>query len=292
MNNVVLLAGDLTLDLVLNDNQFDIRAGGSILNTSSVLKKLGHDIDIYSRVGNDIPGQILLDYMKNNQIPINHIVTDTQFRTSVAFCKLDAEHIPYYNFYKDSTPFLLKNISINTNVSLFHFGSSFAYNDSSFPIIQKIIKGCKKINTPISYDLNLRCSLPDRLRRRVLSNIRKSDFVKGAIEDYYYLFKRESIQEIVSFLRSSGVLTGIITKGDQGLVLFNSNEIVDIGIQKKVQNVSTIGCGDAFNAGVISAVLRQVKDKTEIKKIYQDIVQMKMIAEYAVSVVFSYLSGL
>ncbi len=292
MNKVVLLAGDLTLDLVLNHNQFDIRAGGSILNTASVLKKCGHEIDIYSRVGSDIPGQILLDYMKNNQIPTNHIVTETQFKTSVAFCKLDANHIPQYNFYKDTVKFLLKNISINADVALFHFGSSFAFSDSSFSIIQKILKGCKKSNTFISYDLNLRCSLPNRLRRRVLSNIQKSDFVKGSIEDYMYLFKTENIHDIVSLLRSAGVVTGIITKGEQGLVLFDKQEIFDIGIQEKVQNVSTIGCGDAFNAGLISAVLSQAKDKTEIKKIYQNIVQMKMIAEYAVSVVFFYLSGL
>lgn len=291
MNGRVLLAGDLTLDLIKSENSFLTRPGGSILNTAVVLKRLLIECDIYSRIGDDIAGKVMLDFLKKNHIPLKNIIIDSNFKTSLALCELDGNGKPSYNFFKSELSYPDCNPELSDDILIFHFGSSFAYRNKSYSFINKILKNIKEKDIFTSYDLNLRTS-PDTFSRfRILDLIRKTDFLKGSAEDFFYLFNMKSENDIISKLIKIGVKCGVITMAEKGALYFNTSEIVHIPVYKEAVGVSSVGAGDSFNGGVISAAVKRSVDKEDIKKIFRDSSAMKEIISYSSEVVYSYLNG-
>lgn len=248
----VLLIGDFTLDLICHDNVFQPSAGGSVFNVASVLRKNNIETCFLSRVGNDLPGKILLKQLSALGISKDTVAQDDDFRTSVAFSEYDSHGNAHYSFYKDKKDFVLPDEKLwNRKFSLFHIGSSFAYAPTSFPAVMKVCNAMIKNDVPITYDINLRKVPTNDEKERIFALMNKANVVKGSDEDFCLLYGTAEIEIIMDKITAHNDKIGIITFGKSGSFLFSESDSCFAGQNKILDNVKTIGAGDSFMAGII-----------------------------------------
>lgn len=248
----ILLIGDFTLDLIYNDNVFQPLAGGSVFNVASVLRKNNIDVCFLSRVGNDLPGRILLKQLSKMGISKDTVLQDEDFRTSAAFSEYDSDGNAHYSFYKDKKDFVLPDEKFwNKRFSLFHIGSSFAYSQTSFSAVMKVCDAMMKNNVPITYDINLRKVPTNEEKERIFALMNNANIVKGSDEDFYLLYGTSEKKFIMDKILSDNDKIGIITFGKSGSFLFSGSDSCFVVQNKILDNAKTIGAGDSFMAGII-----------------------------------------
>ena len=98
----VIGIGETVLDIIFKNNQPDTAApGGSTFNSMVSLGRAGVSAYFISEVGNNQPGAIILDFMKENGVSTEYVnVLPVKQPVSMAFLneKNDAE----YSFYRDA----------------------------------------------------------------------------------------------------------------------------------------------------------------------------------------------
>lgn len=249
----VLLIGDFTLDLVYNGDIFQPSAGGSVFNVASLLRKNNIEVCFISRVGNDLPGKILLKQLIKLGISKDTVMQDNDFRTSAAFSEYDSEGKAHYSFYKDKKDFILPDEKLwNKKFSLFHIGSSFAFSQASFPAVMKVCDLMVKNKVPITYDINLRKAPTEVEKERIFALMNKAQIIKGSDEDFNFLYGTSEKKIIMNkILSGNDNKIGIITFGKNGAFLFSRSDSCFAEQNKILKNAKSIGAGDSFMAGII-----------------------------------------
>ena len=249
----VLLVGDFTLDLVYEDDKFYASAGGSVFNVASVLRNHKADVRFISRVGNDLPGKILLSQLKKLGIPQNTVLQEDDFKTSLAFCEYNLEGKPNYSFYKEKKDFSLsEDKSCNIKCGLLHIGSSFAFSQTSFPFVLELCNIMRERKIPITYDINLRKTPTEIEKERIALLMERADIIKGSDEDFVFLYETSDKTFIMNrLLFDFNCKLGIITYGKDGVFLFSRSDSCFVEQEKILENAKSIGAGDSFMAGII-----------------------------------------
>jgi fructokinase len=141
-------------------------------------------------------------------------------------------------------------------------------------IRKKIIENVQKAKQNgglILYDPNIRKNhLPEirEMMHLVEENINLADIVRGSDEDFENLFGLKDSREVFEHLKKMGCDCLIITKGRNGAELWSENCRLKVR-SKNIDVVSTIGAGDAFNAGIIYGLCTKgitVHDLVQIKE--------------------------
>lgn len=278
----ILLIGDFTLDLIFNNGSFLPVAGGSVFNVASILRKYDTDVCFVSRVGNDLPGNFLLNQLEKLGISQNTIYKDEDFRTSVAFSEYDKSGKPHYSFYKEKKDFILPDETIlNKDFSLFHIGSSFAFSQTSFPVVMKLCNLMQERRIPITYDINLRKIPSESEKKRIFDLMNKAQIIKGSDEDFNFLYgTSDKIAIRNKILSDYNINLGIITYGKDGAFLFSRSDSCFVKQNKILENVKSIGAGDSFMAGIILFCMKDFS-----------VVNLDELGRFANSVAIDFLSS-
>jgi len=77
--------------------------------------------------------------------------------------------------------------------------------------------------------------------------------VRGSDEDFRLIFGAMSGEEAFEHVKQSGCPMLIYTKNREGVELFTTSQRIQVPVNP-IEPVSTIGAGDAFNAGIIYAL--------------------------------------
>ncbi len=257
MNTEVILLGDLTLDLLYDAkaNIFRPQAGGSVLNTASVLSMNGMKSTLCCRVSEDLAGRIIKRHLEENCIDLFVYNNDSNIPTSIALATVDSSGKPTYNFYKDKTAIVDYILPDFSKYKLLHIASSFAYQDRSYSMVDLFIKEARKQEIIITYDINLR-SVPTHIERsRIEQNIKQTTVLKGSDEDFLYLIGSSDKNTIRRYILGfHNVELAIVTFGGDGAYIFDKNAECFVPTKTAICGVSTIGAGDAFMAGVIEKI--------------------------------------
>lgn len=110
----------------------------------------------------------------------------------------------------------------------------------------------------VIYDPNFRkAHLPEleKLRPRILSNISRSDIVRGSDEDFLNIFGTAEPDVILSYLSGYGCRNLIITRNKSAVSAWFGGISASAGAGEVQPLISTIGAGDAFNAGIIYSII-------------------------------------
>lgn len=229
------------------------QAGGAPMNVAIHLHKLGVNVDLVSRVGNDELGKQLINFLKSSGLLIDFIQIDEKMQTSEVLVHLDKNKNASYNIIK---PVAWDNIEINNSlhhlaseVSCIVYGSLAARSKKSFLTLQQIINS-KALKV---MDVNLR---PPHVDNKVLDALLKqADIIKMNEEELSILSKgsneKDRIEWIANTYTSKVV---IITKGKNGTIAF-ANEEFYYHRGFVINVMDTVGAGDAFLAGFLSKYL-------------------------------------
>ena len=267
----VALFGEAMLLLVadrpgpLEDAQsFHKRTAGAETNVAIGLSRLGLKVGWASRLGTDSMGRALLAAMRAEGIDCSHVITDATQRT-------DGSDPPIEYHRKGSAashmgPADIDEAWLRSARHLHATGVFAAISDTSLQAALKSMDVMRAAGRTISFDTNLRPTLwssTETMRHWVNELASRADWVLPGIEEGLLLTGHDKPEDVARFYRERGAKLVVVKLGAAGA--YYDSDVAGTGHVdgfpvKEV--IDTVGAGDGFAAGVVSALLegRSVPD--------------------------------
>jgi fructokinase len=260
---MILSCGEALIDMLprtttLGEPAFSPYAGGAVFNTAIALGRLGAPSAFFSGISNDMLGQILTETLEASKV-------DTQFcarsdrPTTVAFVKL-VEGQATYAFYDENTAGrLLSQAELPTlppAITTLFFGGISLVNDpaaSTYAALQ-----AREAPTRVTMiDPNIRpgfiAGKEPQYRARIEQMIARADIVKLSDEDLHWLQGAGDISTLARQILEKGPKLVFITEGASGARAITSTQNRFVAATR-VTVADTVGAGDTFNAGALTAL--------------------------------------
>lgn len=259
LNRKVYGIGETIYDIIFKDNQPQAsKAGGSTFNAMVSLGRMGVNTSFISKLGDDKVGQIIVAFMKKNNISTENLTIWEGHKTDIALAFLNDKGDAEYSFYKEyDKQFVEARIPEFKKDDLLLFGSYFALNPLLRPLVNSVLKAAKKAKAIIYYDPNFRAShlhQIEELKPLLMENFEAATIVRGSDEDFANIFGVSSPSGLRKEFSSSSSQF-IITKNSEGVDVCDGNNDYHFPAKPLVP-LSTIGAGDSFNAGFLYALLK------------------------------------
>ncbi|WP_415327105.1 carbohydrate kinase family protein [Chryseobacterium sp. MMS23-Vi53] len=231
------------------------RAGGAPFNAAYNIHKMGIDVKMLSRIGNDELGQKLTDQIQGWGITTDYIQVDDEKPTSTVIAKIDEHNEASYeiinNVAWDYIELLPEHKELVSNAEAFVFGSLSARNEKTKKTLLQLLEYAKlKI-----FDVNFRPPFIDVELIKTL--LHKADIVKMNKSEMreimaYFGEEYKSEDESAAFIQNHfNIKEIILTKGSKGARYFVGNH--NYGFTAvPITIADTVGSGDAFLSGFIS----------------------------------------
>ena len=250
----VIGIGETILDIIFRGDQPSAAVpGGSVFNGIVSLGRMGINVGFISETGNDRVGNIILQFMRENHIPTDHVnvFPDGKSPVSLAFLneQSDAEYIFYKDYPKQRLDVLFPKLEEDDIVMV---GSYYALNPVLREKILELLDQAREKKAIIYYDPNFRSSHKNeamKLAPTIIENLEYADIVRGSLEDFLYMYNMQDIDKIYKDKIKFYCPRFICTAGAEKVALRTNLVNKDYPIEP-LQAVSTIGAGDNFNAGV------------------------------------------
>jgi fructokinase len=251
----IFTIGETIYDIIFEHNQpVAARPGGSMLNTAVSLGRCGLKVEMITELGADTVGKIVLDFLGENGVSTSFIQPSVGFKTPVSLAFLDDKGNADYTFHINYPQSRLNSpwpLPEKGDVVL--FGAFYSLD----PAIQQKITGfvdkAKQGGAFIMYDPNIRKNHLEKTRKLmhvVRQNIKLADLVRGSDEDFENLFGLNEGEKVFKQLQDMGCNHLIYTRNREGAEFYSGRFNFRLPA-KQIKVVSTIGAGDAFNAGII-----------------------------------------
>ena len=248
--------GEILLDIIFrNGTAVASKAGGSMLNSSVSLGRMGVPVSLISELGNDAAGEIIVNFLLANDVDASFIAREESGRTGIALAFLDDQAKAKYDFFKQKP---LKRLQVSTPKfqvgDCFLFGSSFSLDVQIQPFLSKMLEECRKNKCIGFYDPNIRAHKLMKEQQRLLrKNLTAADIIKASDEDLLAICGHDDIKRFAKELALEPNQIIICTRGDKGADFLVRNQYYSIAAPV-TKVVSTIGAGDTFNAGLMGAL--------------------------------------
>jgi fructokinase len=257
----IFAIGETVMDIIFDADHQPVAAkpGGSMLNSAVSLGRCGLNVEMITELGDDIIGRLILDFLKSNGVSVSCIKPLKKLKTPVSLAFLDHDGKADFSFYKqypqERLNIVLPEI-VRGDVVL--FGSFYSLNDGVRQKVVPFLKKAKKSGAVIIYDPNLRKNHMEEIRQLMHlfdENLSLADIVRGSDEDFVNLFGLTQDRAIYEMVNHTGCRNLIITKGAKGADLLLDHLTLHVKTSR-IKVISTIGAGDAFNAGLIYGLIK------------------------------------
>jgi 2-dehydro-3-deoxygluconokinase len=245
--------------------QFTKRVAGADLNVAIGLSRLGFKVGWMSRVGNDSFGQFVRDTLSREGVNQQRVTTDERYPTGFQLkSKSDDGSDPAIEYFRkgsaashlspdDYAPFYVLAAR-----HLHLTGVAPAISASSRELAFLLAREMRAAGKTISFDPNLRPTLwPSRAAMveglNALAEL--ADWVLPGIGEGEILTGYTKPEDIARFYLERGARGVIIKLGAHGAYYRTADDAGVVAAQPVAKVVDTVGAGDGFAVGVVSALL-------------------------------------
>jgi fructokinase len=256
----VIGIGETVLDIIFrNDQPISAIPGGSTFNAIISLGRSGVEAGFISETGNDRVGRNIIKFLRDNGCKSDsvNVYPGSKSPLSLAFLndQNDAEYIFYKDHPHDRLDFTYPDIQPD---DLVLFGSYYALNQVIRPQVKEFLEYAHDHGAILYYDVNFRASHQHEVMKitpNLLENFELADIVRGSIEDFEILFKKNNAEKVYRSEISFYTKKFIVTHGGEPIDLFAEGGFHKQYPIENRETVSTIGAGDNFNAGFLFGLL-------------------------------------
>ena len=269
-------------------DQFIKRVAGAELNVATGLARLGLKVGWVSRVGNDSFGQFVLDTLQKEGIETAGVTLDDRYPTGFQLkSKVTDGTDPIVEYFRKGSA--ASHLSVEdfnplrfTAARHLHLsGVAAALSASSYALLDHAAGAMKAAGKTISFDPNLRpvlwkseAEMVEKLNHLAF----QADWVLPGVKEGQILTGEKTPEGIADFYLNRGVKAVILKTGSDGAWFKTANGEQGAVAAVKVENVvDTVGAGDGFAVGAISALL-------EGKTLQQAITRGNIIGSLAIQV--------
>ncbi|VTM95309.1 Uncharacterized sugar kinase ydjH [Raoultella planticola] len=242
------------------------RVAGAELNVATGLARLGLKVGWVSRVGKDSFGRFVLHSLAKEGIDARGVSEDSRYATGFQMkSKVENGTDPIVEYFrKGSAASHLSPEDFHaeyfTSARHLHLsGVAAALSESSYALLEQAATTMKAQGKTISFDPNLRpvlwkseAEMVEKLNQLAF----QADWVLPGLKEGMILTGQRTPEGIADFYLTRGVQAVIIKTGGDGAWFKTAAGEQGAVAAIKVDNVvDTVGAGDGFAVGVISALL-------------------------------------
>lgn len=262
----MIVVGEALVDLVEEeDGRFDPRPGGAARNVAIAIARLGTSVRWMSGLGDDAFGVRIRDEFVAEGVDLDLAVA-TDVPTPLAVVALDADGIPSYGFHLAETAATaidaatLEALPLDEplHVSL---GAVTLLTDGVGPALQALLRRRGTTDAMTTLDPNVRPAFlgePARQRQVLAEAAASCAIVRCSDEDLELLAgdgeEAPPPASIVQSWLDAGAAAVVVTRGEDGASVMTPT--FSSGVPAPAADVvDTVGAGDTFGAGMLTALL-------------------------------------
>ena len=249
-----------------NATSFYKRTAGAETNVAIGLARLGLKVGWASRLGTDSMGRALLSSLQSEGIDCSHVICDASQRTGFQFKGrvTDGSDPPveYHRKGSAASHMSLADVDeawLRSARHLHATGVFAAISASSLLAAHKTLDVMRAAGRTISFDTNLRPTLWPSIEvmcREINALAAKADWVLPGIEEGLLLTGHDKPDAVARFYRDRGASLVVVKLGAAGA--YYDSDVAGTGYVEGfpvAKVIDTVGAGDGFAAGVVSALL-------------------------------------
>ena len=246
--------------------RFMKRVAGAELNVATGLARLGLNVGWVSRVGDDSFGHFVLDSLKKEGIDAAGVTLDGRYATGFQLkSKVENGTDPIVEYFRKGSA--ASHLSVDdyhaayfSSARHLHLsGVAAALSASSYDLLDRAAATMKAQGKTISFDPNLRpvlwkseAEMVEKLNRLAF----QADWVLPGVKEGMILTGKNTPEGIADFYLNKGVKAVVLKTGADGAWFKTADGEQGAVAAVNVENVvDTVGAGDGFAVGVISALL-------------------------------------
>ncbi len=272
----VIVAGDANVDIIVPYPKFlnpertlvdypnpVLQGGGTAANTAVALARLGNPTSFIGTLGDDQYGKYIRKDFERERVDISGLMIEPELNTIGVFAFIDEDGERYLwgwpreqQAFKELNREKISFTRIREADWVHSSGMALVHDTSARSTIIEIFKEAYLAGVPTSFDLNLRVddgSLEPEYEKAVREIIRYTTYLLGSgTDEFFYLGEsRDWYENARQFV--TGERTVIVRNGSSGSIgLSKDGEVSVPAFSVEVED--TVGAGDVYNAGFITAV--------------------------------------
>lgn len=270
MSKKIMLAGEPMGLFIANEEgalenvtSFSIAVAGAELNVAIGLSRLEHSVGYLTKLGNDPFGKRILNTMSKNGISKSLVAYSNYALTgSMMKSKVTSGDPEIFYFRKNSAASTLSISDIESidfsDYGILHMTGIFpALSQSTFEASKRLMEKAKEHGLTIFFDPNLRPQLWEN-KEKMIETINlfayQADYFLPGVKESETLMGSKEPEKIAEHYFAKGVKNIIIKTGKYGAYGANSEGSFVCPTYQEDKIVDTVGAGDGFAAGVLSAI--------------------------------------
>ncbi|KQR87358.1 2-dehydro-3-deoxygluconokinase [Burkholderia sp. Leaf177] len=245
---------------------FTKRVAGADLNVAIGLSRLGFKVGWMSRVGRDSFGRYVLDVLAQEGIDASRVTIDERYPTAFQLkSKNDDGSDPSIEYFRKGSA--ASHLSLDDYVADYVLGARHLHLTGVAPAISATSRELafhmaaemRRAGKTISFDPNLRPTLwpsQEAMAEALNALARHADWVLPGVSEGKILTGYTEPEDIAKFYLDQGAKGVVVKLGAHGAYFRtadNEQGVVPAIPVEKV--VDTVGAGDGFAVGVVSALL-------------------------------------
>lgn len=235
--------------------------GGAESNVAIGLARLGVATSWLGRVGDDSLGERVAREIRGDGVAV-HAIIDPDAATGLMVKERPSAASTAVHYYRaGSAGSRLRPEDLPDGwldgASLLHVtGITPLLSETARAALHVAVDRARLADMTVSFDINYRSALASpRTAGPVLRELaERADIVFGGAEEFAILYPESSVADAAARLRDAGCTTTVLKQGSDGASVFIGGSVVAAS-GFAIEPVDTVGAGDAFVAGYLSALL-------------------------------------
>lgn len=253
---MIVCAGEILADMIGESKNGSVRyerkAGGAPFNVACAAKKLGSEVAFVGSVGDDTVGDFLTEYARARGFDELVVKKCEDANTTLAFVDIDVSGERSFCFYRKHTAdhrMPKVSASLIERASIIHIGSLMLSESAGRDYAVDLCKRAHAAGKRVSFDVNFRTDIFRDEAAAVAAYkdmLDEADIIKFSEDE----LERFSFEYVRSLACDKLVCVSLGGAGSKWLYRGQSRTVPTI----KVKPIDTTGAGDAFFAGVLTAI--------------------------------------
>lgn len=235
--------------------------GGAETNVAIGLARLGVAVSWLGRVGDDSLGERVAREIRAEGVDVRAVV-DADAPTGLMVKERPSAASTAVHYYRAGSAGSRVSVSDLPDgwieeASLLHVtGITPLLSSTARSAVLAAVECAREAGVTVSFDINYRSALaPAAVAGPVLREVaERADIVFGGEDEFAILYPDAAPVDAAALLRDAGCATTVLKQGPSGATVFVGDTVVAAS-GFLIDAIDTVGAGDAFVAGYLSALL-------------------------------------
>lgn len=260
---MILACGEALIDMLprtstLGEAAFAPYPGGAVFNTAVAMGRLGAPAGFFSGISTDMLGEILARSLTQSHVDFSHAARSGR-PTTIALVQLKDGHATYAFYDENTAGRMLTPADLPpAGLAKAYFFGGISLVAEPCGAVYEALQAREAPGAVTMIDPNIRPSFVTdeaACRARIDRMVARADIVKVSDEDLRWIMGAGALADLARAMLTRGPKLVCVTEGARGATGFAAGAEVFVPATP-VAVADTVGAGDTFNAGVLTALWR------------------------------------